>query len=383
MLASNYDALLNALAQIREELARYSPTPNELTRAQISFLLSEAAKLGPCAGADISEQILSYSSNKEFAKRIFFVTNGDHSVFAAFFILTGSLDPRFEYGVVKRLSVDDDIAARFSSHAAPVWLEHGSAGLLSPRIVALFPENWWSKTGNPPAEDELVVYFINRFVERFLKFSVPALIRGTAENSFTSVKQLLSRSELHGLASKLSVIWMWLHEHCHRLGNMPLPRYLAYKGTLSAGAVEEMRADVLAILELSHASWIPGEFAKLTMEFILGERILRYPIECVVRRVSLNYDAIGSQILMHYLLDFGSLSITDGVLKLSLNWIDGLESYASEIQCLEKRLVTCTPTEALRCYRDFARHWGGYDDSTSKFTINPFYTSLAERVVSV
>ncbi|MBS0266185.1 MAG: hypothetical protein JSS02_29920, partial [Planctomycetes bacterium] len=268
-------SLLDTLDMIRTEVERTSSAVTRLSNHQIHTLLSILENSNEEWVLDIRQQILKYRAMPDTAKNLFFRT--DHpGIFAAFFSGTDFKSKLgFEFASFEKLRTQSNLRVQVPSNATPIWLQRTSSGLVPLRVVALFPENWQKNLGRLPGCDEPVLYFIDRFVKRYFQYSVPTILIGTAAGSFVRLKELAGQHNVHDVIRQLSVDWMWLHESCHHLGCLPLPEFLRYKNTRSAGAVEEMRADVLALLELSKIHIDTGDFPtrELLTEFILAERL--------------------------------------------------------------------------------------------------------------
>ena len=376
MSPASVSALLDVLDIVRDEIAVSSPCSGGLSESHFAQISSALATANSTWARSLEEQLIQYRTAPYLRRNVFFGSEPP-CIFAAF--LSGTdCDSKvnFEFAHFDRLDAKTEIASHITSNATPVWLHRTSEGLKSNRIVALFPENWQFNASRPPNCDDAVLYFINRFVNRFFNYSLNALENMTSETTFARLKRIRHDGNATDIIRDLSVNWMWMHEHCHHLGCLPLPHFLNFKNTRSAGAVEEMRADVLAILVLSDAAWLKSEEQILLIEFILSERLLRYPIECIKNRAPLNYDAIGSQILLHFLMDCGSIALAEGKLSLSDNWLLGLRRYSCEIDNLERRASLGTAADARRSFGDFARYWGGYDFQTKTFVADSFYSKF-------
>jgi len=377
------DKLFGTLDEIRREIA-VAPPPDSLEPRHISAILHTLGTMPGEWSAHLREQVRAYELAPHERKNIF-RSESEPYVIASLFDVPGAPHPiHFEYAWFDHLRVSDEVAANFKSIASPVWLRRTSAGLCSERVVALFPENWKNKAGKKVELDDEVLYFINRFVERFFRYSLPILEKFTAPETFSTLKRAAVGDGAAERIRDLSVLWMRIHEHCHHLGRLPIPEFLHLKSTRFAGAVEEMRADVLGILEVSRFSGFSAEERSLISEFMLSERLLRYPVECLLRGEAINYDAIGSQILLQFMLKAGGIAIVDGKFSLGPNWVESVESYAREVGGLEAEVAKMQPKQGRRAFQDFAKLWGGfYSDSEARVDeLNPFFMKCAEGIAA-
>ena len=168
------------------------------------------------------------------------------------------------------------------------WVE-ATSGFHKRGVVALFPENHID--GIQLGEDK-IFYFINRFVERFDRVTRKLL----PLVDFSGIAELMAMPTIEELA----VYWVWLHEHFHRQGPMPIPEYLPYKTLKPLAGLEELRVDIAGMYHCLHSDWMRPEKGRLIATFILAERLLRYAVEGSSKP---NYDAIASQVLFQYLLN--------------------------------------------------------------------------------
>ncbi len=184
----------------------------------------------------------------------------------------------------------------------------------------IFPEDWQFPT--PKSISQLnewdVLFFVDRFRLRTETYSWPLLQSGVAESTFPNLRSLFA-SNSNGLAECLCADWLGPHERSHRTGAIPLTvttddDFRIFKDNRPAGAFEEMRADVNAILEL-HANPSDDGYERCVGEFIALERLFRYPVQHLVEKQTfqsskcMDYDSIGSQLLVRFLRSAGYLEM--------------------------------------------------------------------------
>src|SRR5690606_25598103 len=107
--------------------------------------------------------------------------------------------------------------------------------------VAIFPENFLH-AGEIPTEARSF-YFIDKFVRRCKEKTIPFVRSKTTLRSLTLLKTATDE-QIEEAAS----LWVYLHEHFHRQGVLPLPKALKLKSSRSTAGLEELRVDLLAML---------------------------------------------------------------------------------------------------------------------------------------
>lgn len=191
-------------------------------------------------------------------------------------------------------------------------------GIAHEQIVAIFPENF----NNVVAEtDYPVFYFANKFSKRHLTYTRPFLKKSKFKSIFLPILSLPL-----GKIEDLITNWVNMHEISHRMGLMPIPRYLFEKSNSFTAALEELRADVKTIntLLLKNKSCNSDDY--LTALFVLSERLCSYPLF----RISSNFDCISSVFFWKFLVERGFFAndlVQDGLMELE-SFIEGFEKIA-------------------------------------------------------
>lgn len=259
----------------------------------------------------------------------------------------------------KKIDVSPQIRSSFPSNAQPIIIIDCTDGFKGPRSVALFPENFDSRI--PPGEHAPVLYFMDKFIQRFERITLDFLSKGLINSEpFCNIIDL-STSQKMELASG----WVVMHEHFHAKGALPLQQSLSAKSSRSSAALEELRVDILSILA-AHSqvvSWNRSLGERLA-QFILAERLLRYPIEAHPRD---DYDARSSVLLACLLRRFGVLDWTREKLRIDQgSLIRGLKEISIEIDKLECSIKHLPADKQKTSLVEFVRHHG-LTDQNGKF----------------
>ncbi|WP_240957969.1 DUF6421 family protein [Streptomyces barkulensis] len=287
------------------------------------------------------------------------------SLFDASYFPKLSLD----YLTYEELPADPHLAERYASPTAPVVITGRSQGFTSRVVVALFPENHIDGLQRP---DDLIFYFIDKFVERHNRITRKMIDAVMAEDSFPRI-QGASDERIRQASSW----WVRLHEYHHRQGDMPIPEFLPAKKYKPLAGLEELRVDVSAMLALLDDRALPREEAHTAYEYILAERLLRYAVEGIPRP---NYDAVASQLLFGYLSRHGGIRVRDGVIELGAAVPTALAEFLGEIQRIEAAIHR-EPVEAVRGrLLEFTNRYTDYDPVARDYRYVPFFAEVKERL---
>lgn len=287
------------------------------------------------------------------------------SLFDARYFPTLSLD----YLTYEELPADRHLVERYASPTAPVAVTGRSAGFGSRVVVALFPENHIDGIQRP---DDLIFYFIDKFVERHNRITRRMIGAVMANGSFPSI-----RGAPDSVIRQASSWWVRLHEYHHRQGDMPLPEFLPAKSYKPLAGLEELRVDVSAMLALLNDTALPRRDARTAYEYILAERLLRYAVEGIPRP---NYDAVASQLLFGYLQQHGGIRVRDKVVELSSDVAAVLAAFLCEIQRIEAR-VCSEPVEAVReRLLELTAAYTDYDPVARDYRYVPFFAEVKQKL---
>lgn len=287
------------------------------------------------------------------------------SLFYASYFPTLSLD----YLTYEAVPAAPHVAERYPSSTVPVNITTRSTGFSAAAVVALFPENHVDGRQDP---GDLIFYFIDKFVGRHNRITRKVIDAAMAPESFPHIQ---GASDAH--IERASSWWVRLHEHHHQQGDMPIPTFLSAKSAKPLAGLEELRVDVTSMLVCLRDDALPREEALMAFEYVLAERLLRYPIEAIPR---LTYDAIGSQVLFNYLLKHEGIHLAGGLIHLRPELPAVLERLVGEIEAIERR-IHVEPVENVRTgLREMAHQYADYDPETREFQPMPYFAELKWRL---
>ena len=257
--------------------------------------------------------------------------DSDNELILGFFSIPYNEDAFLECLHVKRVEIPEEVIRLVpNSNAIPVIVESCTDGFKNPLAVAVFPENY---QGCTVEEKHYAYYLINKFVDRFNQYTKTEIIKKWNVNDF---KELL---EADNKTIKIaSAIWVYLHEHYHRTGNLPIPKYLHIKNSRNGAGAEELRVDILSIVALMKLQ-SSNLYIKVAVQYILAERLIRYPLQACPKD---NYDARSSIALREYLIQQKTLTYNNekySFQECNSNLLKSLEALSHKIACSEKNLL--------------------------------------------
>ncbi|MCT2589964.1 DUF6421 family protein [Streptomyces sp. N2-109] len=287
------------------------------------------------------------------------------SLFDASYFPKLSLD----YLTYEELPADAHLAERYASNTAPVRITGRSAGFHSRVVVALFPENHLDGLQDP---DDLIFYFIDKFVERHNRITRGMIDAVMAEGSFP-----LIQGAPDATVEQASSWWVRLHEYHHRQGDMPIPDFLDAKKYKPLAGLEELRVDVSAMLALLGDEKLPREEALTAYEYILSERLLRYAVEGIPRP---NYDAVASQLLFGYLEQHEGIRVKDSVIQLSPEIPEVLARFLAEIHAIEAHIREEPVAAVRKRLLALTDKYTDYDPVARDYRYVPFFAEVKKKL---
>ncbi|MGW7428640.1 DUF6421 family protein [Streptomyces sp. NPDC054861] len=295
-------------------------------------------------------------------------TERDRHLFSLF---NASYFPRLslDYLTYEPLPTHPHLARRYGSNTMPVNITACTDGFNSRVVVALFPENHIDGRQDP---DDLIFYFIDKFVERHNRITRKMIDEVMAPGSFPLIQG--ADDELVEAASSW---WVRLHEFHHRQGDMPIPDYLHAKKLKPLAGLEELRVDVSSMLVCLEDRELPAEEARRAYEYILAERLLRYAVEGIPRP---NYDAVASQLLFNYLSAHGGIELRDERIHLRPELPAVLASFLGEIQAVERRIHSASVAEVKSGLLEFTNRYTEYDEEAGDYRHIPFFADVKQRL---
>ena len=248
-----------------------------------------------------------------------------------FFDVPYNKDAWLEAAAMRAIPVPERfVTSPDDNKARPVAVEACTDSFRNPLSVAVFCENY---RGVIPHDDYKAYYFINKFVDRFKSFTLPEIARRWSPTAFPTLQQ----ADDAALYSA-SATWVTMHEAYHRQGYLPLPQFLHEKSTRNGGGAEEMRVDLLSCINLGRQMTHDPE-AQLAFQYILAERLIRYPLQCPPAE---NYDARAAVALFSYLRRKGAIAQRGDLLYFeggTERLLSALLSLVVRITSLEYRLL--------------------------------------------
>jgi hypothetical protein len=292
----------------------------------------------------------------------------DHHLFSLF---DASYFPSLslEYLTYQTLPTNPHLATRYASNTVPVNITSSSKGFESRVVVALFPENHIDGIQDG---DDLIFYFINKFVERHNRITRKMIDGVMAEKSFPLLQGVDDKT-----VEQASSWWVRLHEYHHRQGDMPIPAFLPVKKAKALAGLEELRVDVSGMLACLNDPELPAEQAQQAYEYILSERLLRYAVEGIPRP---NYDAVASQLLFNFLSGHGGIELRGGLIRLRPELPKVLNDFLGEIQRIEAQIHTKPVDEVKQNLLAFTNEYTDYDPETKDYRHIPFFAEIKQRL---
>jgi len=292
-------------------------------------------------------------------------------------VLIGFFDKKYypcmglECAVLERLPQHAHFSERYSTDIFnPVRLHDCTQGLRHPNMIALFPEHWIAP--EPEPKFYKAYNFMDRFVERFFQVTLPAIEMISTKPCFAEL-----RAPTRGEICEAAIVWIQLHEYFHTTGPLPFTKNLAAKRARSLAGLEECRVDALAALACLEEARAGVAGSALFAQFILGERLLRYPLQASPEA---NYDARGSQFLLGFLAAIGALRLTDGGARLDYEdgaLEAGLRVCIDYLHANEQIIARCADrSPLLKHTKDFVALFDGSDPKSGSFARLPLYEHL-------
>lgn len=356
--------------EIRQQLGERSSYREADALAALARRIEAAPALRrqPIAQAFV-EDIRAYEPGRRLAAtKAHINARRDSHIFSLF---DASYFPRLslDYLSYEELPADPHLAQRYASNTAPVKITGRSKGFGSRVVVALFPENHLDGIQQP---DDLIFYFIDKFVERHNRITRKMIDAVMAEGSFPRIQGAPDT-----VIEQASSWWVRLHEYHHRQGDMPIPEFLDAKKYKPLAGLEELRVDVSGMLALLGDEELPREEAYTAYEYILAERLLRYAVEGIPRP---NYDAVASQLLFGYLERHGGIRVRGDFIELRPTVATVLAEFLAEIQRIEHHIHT-EPVEAVRKrLLELTNAYTDYDPVARDYRYVPFFADVKQKL---
>lgn len=355
---------------LREQLGDRSALRDEETLHHLARLIGNSRELRALPAAQaLIEDLRAFTPGKRLeAVKAHINSRRDHhilSLFDASYFPSLSLD----HLTYRELPADPHLAERYASNTAPVNITGRSAGFGARVVVALFPENHIDGLQHP---DDLIFYFIDKFVERHNRITRRMIDAVMAPGSFPLIQGADDRC-----IEQASSWWVRLHEYHHRQGDMPIPDFLPVKKYKPLAGLEELRVDVSAMLALLHDEKLPRQEALTSYEYILAERLLRYAVEGIPRP---NYDAVASQLLFRYLEAHEGIRVDGAVITLSPRIAEVLARFLGEIERIEHHIHRESAETVRKRLLEFTNQYTDFDPDLRDYRHIPFFADVKARL---
>jgi hypothetical protein len=365
--------LAHLIAETNDIRATLAPRERFSDPAYLRGLSTHIARAPHLARSDIGQCVIEDLQEFEHAGRM--TRTKEHinegrsthvfSLFNASYFPTLSLD-LLSY---RKLDIHDELSARFPSNTCPIVLEGNTRGFDARVVVALFPEN---HIDNRQEHDDRIFYFIDKFVERHQRIT-QKMIRHVMRPDCLPLLREASTLDIERAASH----WVWLHEYHHRQGHLPLPQWLPLKSLKPLAGLEELRVDLSGLLVCLRDPDLPPHLAQMTYEFILAERLLRYPVEGSQKP---NYDAVASQVLFQYLLRHGGLALENGLIALLPELPEALAAFLAEVTAIEATIAHSPPAQVQQGLLGFVNTYVEVDPATRDYRHDPYFWQVKQAL---
>jgi Family of unknown function (DUF6421) len=356
--------------EIRADLGPRSEFRDPVFLGRLACRLEASSVLGgvPIVQAFV-EDLRRFGDEGRMTRTKAIVNDPDSGVILGLFDASYFPSLSLDFMSYRTLPTDPGLAEGYPSPTMPVVSKSRSEGFIARPVVALFPENHIDGTQE---SDDLIFYFIDKLVDRHLG-TTKLLIEEIMDPDAVPLVRAASVDELNVAASW----WVRMHEFHHRQGDMPLPEFLFAKRSKALAGLEELRCDVSGMMACRSDARLAADGAALASEFILVERLLRYPVEGATRP---NYDAVASQVLFTFLLEEGGIEIRDGRIYLTEDFYGVLRRYLDEVAAIEA-LIRDHPVEAVQTeLRGFAHRYVDYDEAARDYRHMPYFSAVKERL---
>lgn len=260
---------------------------------------------------------------------------------------------KLEYSKIMDVLPTIEIEEKFNNIRCVRQIE-STFGLSNEQVVAIFPENFRSII---VSDEHPVFYFVDKFARRHMKYTRPILQTFEFEMLFRPLNSLTDEK-----IGELIANWVNIHESSHRKGVMPIPQYLYEKSNQYTAALEELRADLNTISKCLSKSPDEKSDEYLTGIYVLGERLLAYPLF----RDKTNFDAISSVIMWKFMNEHKVFSNETSILKFK----ESIESLITFISKLESESLNHKTADLrkIKLRSLILEYIGNYEEEFQKYT---------------
>lgn len=200
----------------------------------------------------------------------------------------------------------------------------GTKGFMEGKCIVFFPEN--VSVSEAVTSQKFAIFFFNKFYKIYYKDTLKRA--STFFKNYPFQSKAMTESQVY----EARVLWGYLHDYFHHCGVKPFDQHIQAKMNFFAGILEEVKVDCQSVL-LLHKNKYP--FADQIIEFVLFERLLRYPSQIDATK---NFDSGTGFFLLSWLFKNGtSIQKNNDFLSLDIKaCLKDLEKLVHEIETLEQ-----------------------------------------------
>jgi len=265
--------------------------------------------------------------------------NGGSAFFVAPMLATNGPAPRgkfLECFLIRREEPDEcrTAAERYphpKNRCQSARLLAGSDGLETGNCIVFFPEN--IATRARVEEQSYAMFFFNKFQRIYLHQTMPRVRRVFGERDLLFGEPAWVSAGLEPAACyRARCVWGYLHDRFHHCGPKPFDVNIRVKMNWFVGLLEEIKVDCQSAIALLEGN-LP--FQREIFEFILFERMLRYPGQ---PDATTNFDAGTGVFLFEWLFRAGAIGRRqEETLHIDLAaCLDGMQGLVDAVEAVER-----------------------------------------------
>lgn len=198
----------------------------------------------------------------------------------------------------------------------------GSNDMIHGNNLVFFPEN----IANPGGADvqQYALFFFNKYYDLYNDISLKTA-RAVFSSDHVFESEELSRRETY----IARCMWGYLHDFFHHQGERPFDTNVQIKTRRITGVLEEIKVDMKTYL-VCHEHDLP--YAKEVEEFIILERLLRYPQEPDYKT---NFDSGTGLLSLSFFIRMGGVIVVDNELRFTKSFNECVALLVSRIEEIE------------------------------------------------
>jgi len=240
----------------------------------------------------------------------------------------------------------------------------GSEGLMTGNCIVFFPENVATKT--KINIQNFALFFFNKFYHIYQSITRQITFQLVGEKGGRSF-QLTPRE-----CYSARCIWGYLHDYYHHRGPRPIHSNLQTKLNFFVGMLEEIKVDCQTIITAFEDD-IP--YGLEIVEFILYERLLRYPTQPDVQN---NFDSGTGLLMLDWLISEG-YGVTLSKEKVALDLAHCIEGLRRLVEIIERiEMIDDHDKYKEEAIQFVRKHLKEGEDSTIKYEIPSTYKLMSQ-----